>query len=424
MHVYRKERDPGMGHNKFQELASMSLEDFVNSTITKYEPSVLQVELERCVSIKHEIEKELYDRFLEHSDKIMQALSLYDEMSRRTREINEMIASYNEIISSFREESEFVYVDEEKQRELFNLFSSFSGDMRYFMSPTRYLIHYDIFSNGKNVLVILTNDLVFIAESESKTGFKLLNAFNYNVVEMKKDRRHLVINSEYHHYRLAKDEEHVSKIVNVYEELTFEPDSVMQTEEAESDRLENLLIETEQYEKLQRIQRKIPQIYSRAELTTCLGKMDADVKIPFVTEFLNTRFERSLRSINKIQPLRNLVEDTFEYFWSFQDEQEGILEILEDDVKSIGPHRALLIEHQLGLVFKFLEKRVFYNFKIKANRDIHQLIEQSLVRKNTDLRFFISYFNFSIDDYFRGCVDNAKHRLESVVDEMIHSFSQ
>eukprot|EP00866_Antonospora_locustae_P001502 jgi/Antlo1/1502/2048 len=413
-----------MGHNKFQELVSMSLEDFVNSTITKYEPSVIRAELERCVSIKHEIEKELYDRFLEHSEKIMQALSLYDEVSRRTKEINELITSYNEIISSFREESDFVYVDEEKQKELFNLFSNFSNDMRYFMSPTRYLIHYDIFSNGKNVLVILANDLVFIAESESKTEFKLLNAFNYNVVDIKKDKGYLVINSEYHHYRLRKDEERVSKVVNVYEELTFDPESIMHTEEVEVDRHENLLVETEQYEKLQRIQRKIPQIYSKVELTTCLGKMDADVKIPFVTEFLNKRFERSLRNINKIQTLKTLVEDTFEYFWSFQDEQESILEILKDDVKSIGPHRALLIEHQLGLVFKFLEKRVFYNFKIKTNRDIQQLIERSLVRKNTDLRFFISYFNFSVDDYFRICVDNAKHRLESVVDEMIQSFNQ
>lgn len=413
-----------MGHNKFQELTSMSLEDFVNSTVTKYEPSVIRVELEKCVSIKHEIEKDLYDRFLEHSDKIIQALSLYNEMSHRTREINKLITSYNEIISSFREESDFVYVDEEKQRELFRLFSNFSSDMRYFMSPTRYLIHYDIFSNGKNVLVILSNDIIFIAESESKIEFKLLNAFNYNVVDIKKDRKYLFISSEYHHYRLVKDEESVSKVVNVYEELTFEPDSIMVTEEVESDRLENLLIETEQYEKLERIQRKIPQIYSKVELTTCLGKMDSDVKIPFVTEFLNTRFERGLRSINKIQPLRSLVEDTFGYFWSFQDEQESILEMIENDAKSIGPHRALLIEYQLGLVFKFLEKRVFYNFKIKANRDIQQLIERSLVRKNTDLRFFISYFNFSIDDYFRDCVDNAKHRLECVVDEMIHSFSQ
>ncbi|KAL0265770.1 UNVERIFIED_CONTAM: hypothetical protein PYX00_011485 [Menopon gallinae] len=392
-----------MGHNKFEELGSMSLEEFVNSTITKFEPSVLQVELERCVAIKNEIEKELYNRFLEHSDKIMQALSLYDEM----------------------EESDFVYVDEEKQRELFSLFGTFSDDMRYFMSPTRYLVHYDMFTNGKNVLVILSNDLVFVAESETKTGFKLLNAFNYNVVDIKRDKKSLIIRSDNHHYRLTKNEEHVSKIVNVYEELTFEPESIMQAEEAESDGLEDLLIETEQYEKLQRIHKKIPQIYSKKELTTCLGKMDADVKVPFVTDFLNARFEKGLQKTNKIQPLKSLVDDTFAYFWSFQDEQEDILRVLEDDATLVGPpHRALLIEHQLGLVFKFLKKRVFYNFKIKANRDIQKLIERSLVRGSTDLRFFMAYFNFSIDDYFRGCIDNAKHRLESIVNETALEFSQ
>lgn len=411
-----------MAARKFQEFKNMGVEEFVNSAIVKFEPSVLQAELDRCIKIKNEIEKDIYECFLENSGDIIQLLGIYEQMTQSALEYNKLADVYNETLLSFRMEEDFVYVDKQKQDELLNLFKSFTNDMACFRSASRYLLHFDVFSGPRDVLVILTNDLVFIAEGESKMEYKLLNAFSYEVVSIRAEEGDLVIESENSRYRLAKDEDSVSRVVCLYEELTFKASELPSGEDRGEDR-DSFLVETEQYEKVERIRGDVPQMYSEEDLRTCLGKVDVGERSGLVIDFLNEKFRVGLGKINRIRSLESLIEHVFGYFWVFQEEQSALLDKIRDDTGPPGPKKALLAENQLGMVSEFLEKRMFYNFKIKANHDALRLIEKNLVRDGVDLRFLMIYFSFIKEEYYRECVKNAKRRLECIMKQMEAEYS-
>lgn len=405
---------------RFAELKAMDVEEFVNNGVVKFELSIIRAELEKCVKVRDEIQREMYKNFLQNSGGIIKMLKLHEDVAYSADEYNKLVDLYNEIVSSFQVKDDFVYVDEEKQKELLNVFSNFADDMTYFKSPSRYFVHSEVFPSKKNVLVVLTNDLMFIGESEAIAGFRLQNAFNYSVIDVRREGKSVIIKSESHYYKLTKDEESASKIVNLHEEFTYKPLSV--SKKVDDDEYNDFLMKTEQYEKIERIRGKAPEIYCRVDFKTCVGKMDPHTKMDFVAQFLNTRFEVGLLKINKIQFLKGLVDDVFEYFWAFQREQDELLGDIGSEVGEIGPYKALLIENRLGMAFKFLEKRIFYNFKINTNRDLLKIIEGKLVHGEIDLRFLMVYYDFIKDDYFRECVNNAKNRLRAVVDEMVREF--
>ena len=410
---------PEQGHREFK---SMNLQEFVNSTVSKFEVSVLRAEKEKCVTAKSNIEKEFYSVFLDNLDEIVEMLGLYDKISYEIGEYNQLIKSYNDLVSSFEVREEHVHVDKERQDELFNLLDNFADDMLYFKSQTRYLVHFDMFRrDDKNVLVVLSNDLIIIGESRTNVEFRLLNVLNYSVVNIDGDGCDLTIKTDHDIYRLTKDEEAVAKMVGSYEELTFTPSG--EHDGAAEDASVEFLVRTEQYERLERELGKVPQIYTREQLRLCLGKMAPEMQTEAKTSFLTSRFKAGLLRINKIRPLTSLVDEVFDYFWRFQEEQRSFLAEFWGGDGEAGPGRASLIQSELDMVSKFLEKRIFYNFEIKSNLDVMKKIEGRLANDDVDLRFFMSYFNFLRNKYFKARIEGAKSRLESVASSVEAGYS-
>lgn len=377
---------------------------FINMHVTKYQKSIVISERDRCITVRENIEKELYKNFLENSEGIIEILNTYNEISLKSEDYNSLVTMYNELLSNLKFKNKTLKVDENKQRELFEMFDRFEDDMSYFKSVGRYLVHYDVLDD---FLLIMTNDLVFIAENKSLPS--LLHVVNYNSLRMRMSKDRLILKSDSFKYELHKDENSLVRILGVFEERNGSEILLKRSEDQE---YSEYLIKTEQYDKLEEEEHhKEILVYTEDELLSVMNRMDDSIKNEFLVEFLKSKFKSAIQHSKKIQKLDCLVKDCFSIFSEFKKEQDLLIDRCK--LYNFEPFKLCLMEEEISIVFKFLEKRMLFSFdNSKAFEDIISCLVAG------GFGYMADRVNKMRCTYKKISLESAKNRLTDLINDI------
>lgn len=322
-------------------------------------------------------------------------------------------------------------VDKELVKRFRQILDDFSSDTDVFATEGRYLVHFDLLKdeNGRQCILVLTNDILIIGKVQLGTKkYKLLNAYSYTIIHMETDGSILKIKVDPNVYVFKKDTESISEILRIFQELTYryEKHSEDATEESNGEKeLVEYLVFTEQYECIEPRGFQYPlkiTFHDREEMFKylgCVAKSGFDIS-SYVYSFLEERFRAGLGRINRIQVLNNIIEDVFDYFYRFFEEQNKLIQDLNltKEVRKSG--LVLLVEKQLKDCFRVLESRVFSkDFEIRCMNTSLELIEQKLKFSKSDFSYLMSYFLKRKDRYKEKCLDGAMKDVERILNDMV-----
>ncbi|AFN83983.1 hypothetical protein EROM_101680 [Encephalitozoon romaleae SJ-2008] len=416
--------------SKISKFTSLDLESYLNNTFQRYEGSVLENEKHSISKIEHEIDTELLRTFLLNSDSLLNILNVYEESYRM---VTSMVDLSKELVRCNMDGSveEEVFVDKELVKKFRLILNNFDDEAGVFATEERYLVHFDTLreKSGWECILVLANDILLIgAVQKGFKKYRLLNAYSYSIAQIQVKDDMLEVKVDPTVYIFEKNKESVEYILRIYQELTYSYEKKVfdDSPKPEIDKeLMNYLVFTEQYEYAEAnglfLSPKIV-FHDKAEMMrylTVASKSKGGIS-SYIFPFLEERFVKGLRKINKIQPLNNFIEDVFKYFNEFLYEQDDLIKELEkiESIKKSGV--VLLIEKQLIRCIEILGVRVFSKgYDVKYTDSVLELINQNLKFSKYDFSYLMEHFLKNRSEYRKKYLDSAMKDIEKIVNDMI-----
>ncbi|KAM0686749.1 hypothetical protein COBT_002022 [Conglomerata obtusa] len=431
--------------NILDAYTNLDIKSYLDATLHTNELSYLKNELHKHEKLEAEINSKLFKTFMLNIDHLVDILEKNHEINRYVANIKEDINDYKTMFSYLQEKESSVYIDEEKQREFFNILRSFDSDTKMFASKKRYLVHSEEFSmveaNQADEkidkclwILIFTNDLLIIGK---KTGenYILKNAFNYNVMKIKGHDRILRILVDPIELIFEKDAKSVNKILSIFKELRYT--ETQQPEKKEEEENENyddeifeFYIKTEQYEKLKefkgynKVKFNISDTNGSLEtLFIFLTILEDDKKEPFINDYLKNIFYTKINNINIIQKLDNLIQDFFSIIQEMFFEAK---EIYERYWKQFGIEKVkrgtfiLFVESIILVIFETIKKRLFGKHgSIEETEKYLKKLGCKLKIYENDFSYLLYFFEDEMQKQNNALLYEDKQKINKILDDML-----
>ncbi|WUR04313.1 uncharacterized protein VNE69_08070 [Vairimorpha necatrix] len=391
-------------NSNLMKYKSIKLASYLNDKFPLYEKSVLQIEKDKISSIKSNMETEIFKIFIQNSDSLLDILYSYESVYLKLNELKDLTFHTN-----FQNEK-ILNVNKKKLESFKAILKNFTTDLSSFDTGTRILEHFEFLDD---FILLMTNDILIIGKKNGRE-YSLINTFNYSIIEMY-IKNELKIKMGETELSFKGEKVKLIGILDKFKELSYNYENSVTEDNKiinKDEDLEEYYLETERYDKLSSrnftIQKNI-NFFIDIKILENFSKKNQD----FLIFFLKYKFNENLLRISKCKPLLQLIDEVFEYFYKFFDEEKKIY-------KKINIKILLLIEDHILTCFKYFEKRLinrrFYSVTLD---DIFKDLRSKLKFKNFDFSYLIEYFTDEMRKQNEKFLNQTKNEIKKIIREFL-----
>ncbi|KAF9764161.1 hypothetical protein NGRA_0771 [Nosema granulosis] len=412
--------------SKLSKFKNLNLSKYINEALPRYERSILLTDKNNIERITKDVDTEIFKAFLLNSDSLLEVLYTYESVQNSLKHLEDVKAELRKITYNINNKENIHFVDKNRLEEFRNVLGNFSNDVGSFDTGSRVLVHFDVFSDmadNKHIL-LLTNDILIIGRIQPQVRkYQLVNAFSYSIFDVQTKDSDLFIVLSQSTMRYSGDKEKVKKFSSMFKDLTYSYTDVVDTKPkhrpVEIDSMTDYLISTEQYTEITNpkdITSIEPFIYKKDDLILFLEILNENPKEQsiFIVKFLISKFATITNRINKVMPLKELIDHIFEVFYSFNTEQQELLK------NTNQVNILLMIEKQILMCLSLIEARIFnkryYSDDVES---VLGLIRDKLVFDGFDFTYLTGFFNKKKRHHNEECLIEAKKEIDVLLREMI-----
>ena len=402
-------------NRKILSFANIDIIEYLNKVHITPDNFLVETQKHNLKKYKNELNEHLHLSFIENCDSLLKILDTY-------KFCHELIQG----CSIPKPIQDVPNTNAKESKDLAKAFKPFADDMSPFLTNERLLVKAEAF---KEFYCVLTNDLLFIGEKENNSKkYTLKNSFSKSIAELTKSHNELVVTATSgSKYIFTSDKETIAEFYDAFQEIIYEysPENDNSTDKTDIDQnLIEFYIQTEQIYELKKYLAKLPhqeptvlralknlKITNTEDLKTAMDIFRDPIEI--FNDYCLERFSVGLESLNKIQLIEGLINDSFDYLEEFTGQLEHICNKI--DVSQM--HFILCVERLILKVFDFLEKRIFNKFyEIAINNQNIKLIKSRLRLRKMDFRYLTTALLDRREDFARGCIENAKKEIKERLD--------
>lgn len=429
------------------ELGNISLTDYLNKVHVTSDPFLIETQKHSIEKYKTELDNFLHLSFAENCDALLQILDTY----KYCRSLLESM-----VVPQIAGEEAPCSVNAAGQKKFVQACRRFTSSMAPFFTPDRFLVKAAEF---EGLYCVMTNDLLFVglesgteleknvmraveigrkesrshesggspnSSDENQTrSYVLANSLDKHAVSLAKAGSHLVLSNRTGlSYELRADPETIEEFYDAYQGDVYDPSSPPPADSNIDRALVEFYIETEQIGKLAdyAVETKSAGTILHGPNQPLVITNPEDLKKAMVIfnnplqifmEFVSQRFAAGLLGINKIQRVRELIDDTFDFL-------EGFVAQLEEIVaENEFPRQFLIlsIEQLIIQIFEFLDKRIFNKFyEVAMSNENIQRIKERLAFRKFDFCYLIRRLTERRNSFADVCIAKAKKEIDEKLD--------
>lgn len=305
--------------NKFKDI---DIVDYLNKTHKTSDKFLVETQIHNLKKYQKKLNEDLYSAFITNSDALINILDTYQYSYNILLGLN---ASKN-----INHEDNEVNIHIDKCKELSRKFRYFNNDMDPFVTDERYLVMAGFYNEDKIYLVI-SNDLTFIGIKTEKK-YELKNSFSNKLVSVTMKGKDLQLKIQKIEYLIKGSKESLQDIIDIYDEVNYAYHNEENRQKSAIDKdLVKFYIISEQFNLLKdylkdfnKIELNLTNIpvYSFSQLKT-LMKISKNDKSIF-RKFIIYKFNKGLSKIDKVQEVKSLIDEMFEYLFLYVDSLEKL----------------------------------------------------------------------------------------------------
>ncbi|ORE00497.1 hypothetical protein A0H76_512 [Hepatospora eriocheir] len=393
--------------NKFKDI---DIVDYLNKTHKTSDKFLVETQIHNLKKYQKKLNEDLYSAFITNSDALINILDTYQYSYNILLGLN---ASKN-----INHESNEVNIHIDKCKELSRKFRYFNNDMDPFVTDERYLVMAGFYNEDKIYLVI-SNDLTFIGIKTEKK-YELKNSFSNKLVSVTMKGKDLQLKIQKIEYLIKGSKESLQDIIDIYDEVNYAYHNEENRQKSAIDKdLVKFYIISEQFNLLKdylkdfnKIELNLTNIpvYSFSQLKT-LMKISKNDKSIF-RKFIIYKFNKGLSKIDKVQEVRSLIDEMFEYLFLYVESLEKLYNKLCLSLETLPLDIELLIKE----VLNSLSKRIYNkSFQIDNTNEYLDLVESKLVFNGYNYKYLFKEFTDQNKNFNEKCIKEAEDQMNEIL---------
>ncbi|EPR77884.1 hypothetical protein SLOPH_1809 [Spraguea lophii 42_110] len=392
---------------------SYDLVSNINKIHKDLEPNILQTHLNKLSLEQTEIDDKILKDFIKNEKYYISILKNYDGVTQVVKDIKKLLKNQKDSLE-YKEIDSFI---DKKKVEMFKqVMNQFVDDMDRFITEKRYLVDYDTFKmNNKTILVVISNDLIFLGEKD-EIKYNLLDGMYKSMVKMSAHKNKLIIKLPNKEYIMTKTFSAVENILSAFEEIShFKIENKIKSK-IDNDYIE-YLVETENYEELKNIKfqgKKIlpRKIYDEKDLLLW-SEIEQQEFFSLLDKILLENFQNRIKHINKDITTTALISESFDIFYEFFHQEINLIKELK-----INEPLVITVRRQLIFLIDFLSKRIFFKRNKKQKITFYiKLMEDKLQWDGNSFKHLLKIIDPLREEFYNKKFIESLELLDRLITE-------